>query len=63
MAALAGTPRAVLPLHFNMAIVPLRLLGLLLLTLAIGIPSCQAVFPLDGANAPAPFKPGFVRDR
>ena len=27
-----------------MAIVPLRLLGLLLLTLAITVPSCQAVF-------------------
>jgi hypothetical protein len=46
-----------------MAIVPLRVLGLLLLTLAIGIPSCQAVFPLDGTNAPAPFKPGFLGDR
>lgn len=27
-----------------MAVLPLRLLGLLLLTLAIVIPSCQAVF-------------------
>jgi hypothetical protein len=37
-----------------------RLLGLLLLTLAIGIPSCQAVFPPETANAPQPFNPGFV---
>jgi hypothetical protein len=46
-----------------MAVVPLRLLGLLLLTLAIAIPSCQAVFPLDRADAPATFKPGFIGDR
>jgi hypothetical protein len=32
-----------------MAILPLRLLGVLLLTLAIAVPSCQAVF----ANGPA----------
>jgi hypothetical protein len=37
-----------------------RLLGLFLLTLAITIPSCQAVFPRDAA--PAPFNPGFVTD-
>lgn len=37
-----------------------RLFGLFLLTLAIAIPSCQAVFPLDGPNAPRPFEPGFV---
>jgi len=30
-----------------MSVLPLRLLGLLLLTLAIGIPGCQAVFPPD----------------
>jgi hypothetical protein len=34
----------------------LRLLGLLLLTLAIVIPGCQAVFPLAGER---PFSPGF----
>jgi hypothetical protein len=45
-----------------MATLPLRLLGLGLLTLAILIPSCQAVFPRDGAGAPQPFKPGFVHD-
>lgn len=39
-----------------------RLFGLLLLTLAIAIPSCQAVFPRDGADAPRPFQPGFVDD-
>jgi hypothetical protein len=37
-----------------------RLLGLFLLTLAISIPSCQAVFPPD--SAPAPFNPGFITD-
>jgi hypothetical protein len=41
-----------------MAVLPLRLLGLLLLTLAIVIPGCQAVFPLDRASA-VPFDPGF----
>jgi hypothetical protein len=46
-----------------MAILPLRLLGLLLLTLAIAIPGCQAVFVADRAGSPEPFKPGFVRDR
>jgi hypothetical protein len=35
-----------------MSVLPLRLLGLLLLTLAIVIPGCQAVFPLNGATAP-----------
>jgi hypothetical protein len=38
----------------------MRLLGLLLLTLAILTPSCQAVFPPDTAGQP--FRPGFVRD-
>lgn len=37
-----------------------RLFGLLLLTMAIVIPSCQAVFPLDGATATQPFRPGFA---
>jgi hypothetical protein len=36
-----------------MSVLPLRLLGLLLLTLAIVIPGCQAVFPLSEAGAPA----------
>ena len=38
-----------------------RALGLFLLTLAIGIPSCQAVFPRD-TSATQPFRPGFVDD-
>ena len=37
-----------------------RVFGLLLLTLAIAIPSCQAVFPPDGATATQPFRPGFL---
>jgi hypothetical protein len=41
-----------------MSVLPLRLLGLLLLTLAIAIPGCQAVFPLGQASA-LPFDPGF----
>lgn len=41
---------------------PMRLLGLFLLTLAIVTPSCQAVFPADGAGVPQPFRPGFVRE-
>jgi hypothetical protein len=41
---------------------PMRLLGLLLLALAIVTPSCQAVFPRDSANASQPFRPGFVRE-
>jgi hypothetical protein len=45
-----------------MAILPVRLFGLFLLTLAITIPSCQALFPLNTADAPQPFKPAFVRD-
>jgi len=35
-----------------MSVLPLRLLGLLLLTLAIVIPGCQAVFPLVGTSTP-----------
>ena len=35
-----------------MAIVPLRLLGLLLLTLAITVPSCQAVFAHASTGEP-----------
>jgi hypothetical protein len=45
-----------------MAILPVRLFGLLLLTLAIVIPSCQAVFPLDAADATERFIPEFVQD-
>jgi hypothetical protein len=45
-----------------MATLSLRLLGLCLLILVIVIPSCQAVFPHGGADAPRPFQPGFVRD-
>ena len=45
-----------------MATLSLRLFGLCLLILAILIPSCQAVFPPDAANAARPFTPGFVRD-
>jgi hypothetical protein len=44
-----------------LARVPLRLLGLFLLIVAITIPSCQALFPLDGPDE-QPFRPGFVRD-
>ena len=40
-----------------LAKLPLRLLGLLLLTLGIAVPGCQALFrPAHGA---APFHPGF----
>jgi hypothetical protein len=39
-----------------------RLVGLLLLTLAILTPSCQAVFPPDAASGTEPFRPGFVRE-
>jgi hypothetical protein len=46
----------------TMAIFPLRVLGLFLLTLAIAIPSCQAVFPPDGEGTSEPFRPGLVRD-
>jgi hypothetical protein len=45
-----------------MAVLLLRLLGLLLLTLAITIPSWQALFPPNPGDAPQPFRPGFVRD-
>jgi hypothetical protein len=38
-----------------------RLLGLFLLTLAIVIPSCQAVFPRGAADS-IPFEPGFVQE-
>jgi hypothetical protein len=37
-----------------------RLLGLLLLTLAVAIPSCQAVFPRDQGGS-LPFEPGFLQ--
>jgi hypothetical protein len=44
-----------------MRMLPLRILGLLLLSVAIVVPSCQAVFPTSTFDA-APFQPGFVRD-
>jgi hypothetical protein len=37
-----------------MGVMARRLLGLLLLVLAIGIPSCQAVFPRTAAEAQRP---------
>ena len=40
----------------------MRLFGLLLLTLSIVIPSCQAVFPHGAAEGPQLFRPGFVRE-
>jgi hypothetical protein len=40
---------------------PLRLLGLLLLTLTITVPGCQALFRPD--DAPAPFRPGFEQQQ
>ncbi len=40
-----------------------RLLGLLLLTLAITVSSCQAVFPgMETINAPQQLNPGFGTD-
>jgi hypothetical protein len=49
-----------LPVHLGVVSFPLRLSGLLALTLAITIPSCQAVFPqTSSANAPQLFSPGF----
>lgn len=50
-----------LPLHLVMPLLVRRTFGLFLLTLAIAIPSCQAVFPRD-ANPPRPFNPGFVNE-
>ena len=43
-----------------MAVLPLRLLGIVLLALAILIPSCQAVF--SGDEEPRQFNPGFIQD-
>jgi hypothetical protein len=43
-----------------MAILVKRLLGLGLLTLAIAIPSCQALFPRNAADVPPSVNPGFV---
>ena len=45
-----------------MAVLFLRLLGLVLLTLAIAIPSWQALFARSPEDAPRPFRPEFVRD-
>lgn len=46
-----------------MGVIALRLLGLFLLTLAIVIPGCQALLSVGGDGAPAPFQPGFARER
>ena len=46
----------------SMATLSLRFFGFCLLTLAIVIPSCQALFPPRDADAGRPFKPAFVRD-
>jgi hypothetical protein len=43
-----------------MARLTLRLLGLGLLTVAIGVPGCQALFPRDAADVPN--APHVVRD-
>jgi len=43
-----------LPYTRIMGVVAKRLFGLVLLVLAIGIPSCQAVFPRRAAEAPRP---------
>lgn len=54
----AGGPRcnpaAAIAVHLIMGVVARRLLGLLLLVLAIGIPSCQAIFPRAAGNEPRP---------
>ena len=40
-----------------------RIVGLLLLTLALSVSSCQAVFPDGGTiNAPQQLNPGFTTD-
>lgn len=61
-AGLPGGPGAQASGDSAMAVLPLRLFGLFLLTLAIVIPSCQALFPRGAADAPQPFRPEFVRD-
>ena len=43
-----------------MARLILRLLGLCVLAVAIGVPGCQALFPRDAADAPN--APHVVRD-
>jgi hypothetical protein len=53
--------RSIMLVWSEMHTLPLRILGLLLLSVAIVIPSCQAVFP-TGTVDTAPFRPGFVRD-
>jgi hypothetical protein len=45
-----------------LAAIPLRLLGLFLLSLAILIPGCQAVFAGDAADEKASATSGYVRD-
>ena len=44
-----------------MAILSLRAFGLLLLTLTIGVTSCQALFPRTADDTPA-FNPGFLQE-
>jgi hypothetical protein len=38
---------------------PMRVLGLLLLTMAITVSSCQALFPRSRGDQPRQFNPGF----
>jgi hypothetical protein len=45
-----------------MAKIPLRLLGLFLLTLAIAIPSCQAVFARAASGTQAPLSHWMASD-
>lgn len=44
-----------------MSRIALRLLGGFLLTLAIVIPSCRALYTVGGEEAPAPFEPRFTQ--
>ena len=44
-----------------MVILSLRAFGLLLLTLTIGVSSCQALF-VCGADDSRPFTPGFLQE-
>jgi len=45
-----------------MARLTLRLLGLCVLAVAIGVPGCQALFPRDAADASPTITPDVVRD-
>jgi hypothetical protein len=44
-----------------MAMLSLRAFGLLLLTLTIGVSSCQALLP-GGSDDSRPFTPGFLQE-